>query len=104
MANMEMVKSHLKRLVATGMGEEAWEQLEAIHSELTHDEMQELKIWIAQNSYDASRPREDAEDNWAKWQIIAGYMSDGDTLRDVFPRLPEDLQQFLESAVQRSNA
>jgi hypothetical protein len=96
MANTDLVKNQIMALVAEGRADEAWEYAETIREHLTLDELKDMEMWIAQNAYEAFLPSEQDAPKKTQWLEIAGYMKKGETLRDVFSRLPRELQDFLQ--------
>ena len=70
--------------------------------QFAEDELKELEIWVAQNAYEAFRPPEEAENARGKWLKINSLMKNGETLREVFPRLPRDLKEFLKGEARRA--
>ncbi len=102
MANTDMLKNQIMALVAQGRADEAWELAETVRDQLTSSELTELELWIAQNAYEAFRPPEDGQYGKAKWLQVAKYMDEGETLRDVLPKLPGELKEFLETEAKRA--
>ena len=97
MANTDLMKNRIMTLVAEGRADEAWEYTESIRELLTQDELKDMEMWIAHNAYEAFRSAENGLAKKSKWLEIAQHMEEGETLREVLPRLPGELREFLES-------
>ena len=98
----DSIKMQIKRMVAEGRADAAWEYAETIRDQLTEDQHKELELWIGQNSYDAFRTYEKAEVGRNKWLLISTLVKDGETLKDALPRLPVELQEFLKNEAKRA--
>ncbi len=101
MNNMENIKRQIQRLVAEGRGEEAREMAEAVSGSLTAEELQDLNDWVVENTYQVFRPFVESEADRDRWMAVAGHMKEGESLKSAFPRLPDNLQDFVKNEAKR---
>jgi transcriptional regulator with XRE-family HTH domain len=104
MADTDNIKRQIMRLVADGRAEDASDFAEAVREELSEEESEELHRWIAENAFQGFQPPAGSDAHRAKWLMIAGYIKEGETLREAFPRLPRELQIFLKDEATKSRA
>ena len=94
MPGLSAIKATARLLVKQGRADELDEFVETVLDGLTVEEQAELRSWLMTNG--PSQMHDDSLPEVGRnWKRIARHMREGDTLRDVLPRLPEDLQEFL---------
>ena len=101
-ARVEEIKKRLRQQIETGTTPEELESLVA-SLRITDDEWREIETWMS-NERRGLREAARSYDRIIKsWLEIASLCGPGETVREVFPRLPAHLQDFVVEMVHESD-
>ncbi len=101
MADLEGIFAKLDDLLLNSRTEEALARVEALLDDLTDEEVAELGAWLKARSVTSARLADEEQTRADDWEKVGKFAQEGESLEQVWPRLPTRLQLFIRREAER---
>ncbi len=95
MTDMACIFTELDGLLLNSKTEEALARVEALIDDLTDTEVTELGAWLNARAVTSARLADEEQTRADDWEKVAEIAEDGESLEQIWSRLPRRLQNFV---------
>jgi hypothetical protein len=101
MADMTGIYTELDDLLTNSKTSEALSRVEALLDSLSYEEVIELSAWLNARAVTSVRLADEEQTRADDWARVAAIAEEGETLLEVWPRLPKRLRRFVRREEKR---